>query len=127
MVGVMDCPGLFEDEEFGYVMTREMVMVANMINEEGGFEMNRDHDGWMRTQTTSRDWLSDTSGSRGDDKQRTQAIVDYRIAEPGIIQVQWARLGPWVSEHQTSRPSPKGVAVEHRVTYDVRYAVAEVT
>ncbi|KAH6871146.1 hypothetical protein B0T10DRAFT_500808 [Thelonectria olida] len=120
MTGVMLCPTAFQPFDFGDITSREIVMVANMTEEHGSFEMTRDHTGWMRTQTSNRDWFTDQP------RLSINAVVDYRIVEPGKVQIQWARLGPWASNDCDGDSSIKSEPVARRLTYEMHYAVAEV-
>jgi hypothetical protein len=89
-------------------------MVASMTEEQGDFFMTQDRDGWYRVGTTGTLWF---------DKTGERAVVDYRAPEPGKLQIQWARQGDWF----TSTGSNESEPVAHRLTYEMRYAVAEVT
>ncbi|KAF7557905.1 hypothetical protein G7Z17_g215 [Cylindrodendrum hubeiense] len=119
MLGAFDCQRAFQplDLHSGDLTSRESVMVANLTIENGPFEMTRDHAGWMRTQTSNKHWF-------GDGAKQDHAVVDYRIVEPGIVQIQWARHGPWLSDDNDSGSIPKSVPVTQRLTYNIRYAVA---
>ncbi|KAI5459241.1 hypothetical protein BGZ63DRAFT_321267, partial [Mariannaea sp. PMI_226] len=124
MVNRIECPALFEDDENGYLVTREMVMVANMTKEPGNFTMTRDHSGWLRSQASSHEWFQTSDAFSCDGKQRTEALVEYRIPGPGTVQIQWARFGDELLDNQLNS---NGLPVESRVTYHMYYAVAEVT
>ncbi|KAH7124438.1 hypothetical protein EDB81DRAFT_912848 [Dactylonectria macrodidyma] len=120
MVGTLDCQSLLDPLSLkgGTLVSREVVMVANLTNEEGSFQMARDHDGWMRTQTSNKFWLGEENKGDGG------AVVDYRIAEPGKVQIQWARQGSWLCEDGNGESNLKMTPVVRRVTYTIRYAVA---
>ncbi|KAH6975820.1 hypothetical protein EDB80DRAFT_740259 [Ilyonectria destructans] len=126
MAGEMWCPTAFQPFDFGDITTREIVMVANMTEEHGSFEMTRDHTGWMRTQTSNRHWFSDQPRLSLNAVEEGRAVVDYRIVEPGKVQIQWARLGPWASNDCDGDSGIKSEPVARRLTYNMHYAVAEV-
>ncbi|KAH8686374.1 hypothetical protein BGZ61DRAFT_422899 [Ilyonectria robusta] len=117
--GVLDCQSVLRPLalDMGVLTTREIVMVANLTNDDGSFEMTRDHNGWMRTRTSNKDWFDEETS-------QDRAVVDYRIVEPGKVQIQWARDGPWFSDDPNAKRISEGSAVARRITYDVHYAVA---
>lgn len=98
----------------GSILSRDMVMLAAMKEEDGEFTMQRDDDAWFRVDTASTQWFS-TAGEN--------AIVEYRISKPGAVQIQWAKSGEWLI-NQSSPIDSEPVA--SRLTYEMRYAVAEV-
>ncbi|KAH7131574.1 hypothetical protein B0J13DRAFT_610690 [Dactylonectria estremocensis] len=109
---------LFDETDWGQVYNREVVMVAEKSEEKSTFTMASNHTGWTRVQTSNRTWV-------GEDEP-AQAVVDYRIVEPGKVQIQWARLGCWFSGDCDSDKNTTSQSVAHRLTYTMRYAVAEV-
>ncbi|KAF7557977.1 hypothetical protein G7Z17_g261 [Cylindrodendrum hubeiense] len=121
MVGTLDCQAISESLslDLGVLSSREIVMVANLTNDEGPFEMTRDHDGWMRARTSNRYWFAEDDG-------QYRAVVDYRIVQPGNVQIQWARDGSWLSDDDKSEGASKSAPVVRRVTYNISYAVAMV-
>jgi hypothetical protein len=113
LVGWANCSGLFHSQDHALLVTREIVMIANMTEEVGEQPFMTSAQGeWARVETLSTAWFAGSN---------VRAVVDYRIAEPGKVQVQWARLGSW--KYDTSGTQRQ--RVERRVTYDVFYAVAE--
>lgn len=107
MAGWANCSGLFRPRENGYVISRETVMVANMTEEQGDFVMTSNSTGWMRTETSNNHWLNSTG----------HAVVDYRVLEPGRVQIQWTQAGSWLND-----PAQSTLAA-HRLTYSLHYAV----
>ncbi|CAH0043002.1 unnamed protein product [Clonostachys rhizophaga] len=115
MAGWARCSSiLFNRVDSGYIYSREVVMVANLTEEEGDSFMGANDKGWIRQRTSSWRWFSDPP---------RPAVVEYRIVKPGQIQIQWARLGTWFSD-PTSTIRAK---VQRRLSYNIRYAVAEVS
>lgn len=113
MVGRASCSSsksgyIFYPDDSGYLLTREMVMVAQMTEDEGDFFTTQDTDGWQRIETSTEGLF--------DPPQR--AILEYKVVEPGNLQVQWARRN-----HSSDRFREP---VVQRVTYKMRYAVAQV-
>ncbi|KAH7127478.1 hypothetical protein EDB81DRAFT_951088 [Dactylonectria macrodidyma] len=109
---------LFGSTDWGQLYSREVVMVAEKTEEKGSFTMSANHTGWTRVQTSNRTWV-------GEDKP-AQAVVDYRIVEPGKVQIQWARVGCWFSGDCDNDNNATSQSVAHRLTYTMHYAVAEV-
>ncbi|KAF7552676.1 hypothetical protein G7Z17_g4170 [Cylindrodendrum hubeiense] len=119
MAGVwQDLSFLFQHSDSGQVYTREIVMVANKTEEDGSFFMTANYTGWSRTQTSNRTWIGESDSA--------EAVVDYRIVEPGKVQIQWARLGCWFSGDCTGSSDSTRQRVAHRLTYTMHYVVAEV-
>ncbi|KAH7136861.1 hypothetical protein B0J13DRAFT_677663 [Dactylonectria estremocensis] len=114
MVGVLDCRSVQDPLrlDVGSLLGREIVMVANLTDEKGSFNMTKDHGGWMRTYTSSRFWL-------GHGEVEIPTVVDYRIVEPGKVQLQWAQRGSWLDDD-----GPESTPVFRRVGFTIRYAVA---
>ncbi|KAH7125964.1 hypothetical protein EDB81DRAFT_810233 [Dactylonectria macrodidyma] len=114
MVGALDCRSAHDPLrlDVGSLVDREIVMVANLTDEKGSFSMAKNHDGWMRTQTSNSCWL-------GNGEEKIPTVIDYRIVEPGKVQLQWARRGSWLDgDGEESTP------VFRRVGFTIRYAVA---
>ncbi|RMJ07168.1 hypothetical protein CDV36_013230 [Fusarium kuroshium] len=99
---------IFYPDDSGYLLTREMVMVAKMTEEEGDFFITQNTSGWQRIETSTEELF--------DPPQR--AILEYKVIEPGNLQVQWARRN---HSSDTFREP-----VVQRVTYKMYYAVAQV-
>lgn len=97
----------------GNITSREVVVVADMSEDQGNFTMSKDEHDWFRIQTLKKGWFNGTG---------EPAVVDYRVLEPGKVQVQWAPLGPWLTDEVSTEPGQ----VTHRLTYDMHYSVAEV-
>ncbi|KAH6876410.1 hypothetical protein B0T10DRAFT_585528 [Thelonectria olida] len=120
------CPDTFQPLGWGWVYTREVVMVANITEEKGDFVMRRNHSGWERAITSNNAW--------SDYPEWTfpgRAAVDYRVVAPGKAQIQWARLGSLSSdlcdsESEDDCDSAATQPVARRLTYTMHYAVAEV-
>lgn len=113
MVGWANCSGLFSGQDHGVLVTREIIMVANMTEEGREVFMTSEQGNWARIETSSGGWIPGSS---------ERAVVDYRIAEPGKVQIQWARSGNWKDDAAGTQRQQ----VERRLTYDMYYAVAEV-
>lgn len=78
--------------------------------------MSRDDEGgWYRVRT-SEDILPEKQDGQ-------KAVIDYQILEAGKIQIQWAPLGPWLTEKGSVEHTQQ---VSQRWTYSVKYATAEV-
>ncbi|KAH7119306.1 hypothetical protein EDB81DRAFT_815978 [Dactylonectria macrodidyma] len=112
MVGWANCSGAFHVLDEGFVLTREMVMVANMTEDADEHFVTSEQGDWSRTEGSSG-WINGSS---------SRAIIDYRIVEPGQVQMQWAEMGSWMDDSSGTERQ----RVERRLTYDMRYAVAEV-
>lgn len=93
-------------------MTREVVMSAILREYSAGFFMDNEG-GWVRTESSTGGWINGSSD---------RAVIDYRITEPGNVQIRWGRWGSWVTDSSGTQKPP---AVERQVTYRMRYAVAE--
>ena len=98
----------------GWIVSREVVAVANMTEEVENFTVSGDEDGWFRVQNRGNGWFNDTG---------EQAVLDYRVLEPGKFQIQWTRMGLWA----TDAAAAKRAEIAYRLTYSVNYRVAEVT
>lgn len=113
MVGWANCTGLFNGQDHGVLVTREIIMVASMTEESGQVFMTSHQGEWARIQTSSQGWINGSNA---------RAVIDYRIVEPGKVQIQWTKPGSWTEDAAGSQAQP----VERRLTYDMNYAVAEV-
>lgn len=103
-----------QGQVLGDVACRQVVAVANLAEDEGNFTMSRDGGGWYRARTLDDAWSGHS---------RQKAVVDYRILEPGKIQIQWAPLGPWLTDEGSAEQTQQ---VSQRWTYSVKYATSEV-
>ncbi|KAM6518982.1 hypothetical protein FALCPG4_012640 [Fusarium falciforme] len=112
MVGWANCSGAFHVLDEGFVLTREIVMVANLTEDANEHFVTSEQGGWSRTEGSSG-WIK---GSR------SRAIIEYRIVEPGQVQIQWAKMGSWINDSSGTERQ----RVVRRLTYDMRYVVAEV-
>lgn len=99
----------------GWITSREVVAVADLTEEQGNFTMSRDEGDWFRVQTLGENWSNDT--------QQQRVIVDYRALDRGKVQIQWAPLGPWLTDDDAANQTQQ---VTQRVTYNMYYATAEV-
>jgi len=116
MTSLANCTGTFHLLDEGRVVSREVVLVANLTEDEGSFTMTSNHTGWSRIPTSNRNWFNNSD----------RAVVDYRANGPGEIQIQWARLGPWYNGTSEGSQSSESKAVARRLTYHLHYAVAEI-
>lgn len=98
----------------GVIVSREVAAVASVTDDIGSFEMSRNESDWHRTETLGTGWP-------GIDDQR--AVVEYRILEHGKIQIQWAPLGPWLTDDESDNTEQ---SVTQRITYSIHYTTAEV-
>jgi hypothetical protein len=80
-----------------------------MTEEEDSFVMTSDKGDWERIKVDN--WIANASN-----------IVDYRVRNPTQMQIQWAPLGEWYTNLELDMSQK----VLSRVTYEVRYATAEV-
>lgn len=101
-------------DALGDITARQVVAVANVIEDEGSFTMSRDTDDWYRAQTLGDVWSGRT---------RQKVVVDYRILEPGKVQIQWAPFGSWLTDEGSAEQTQQ---VAQRWTYSMNYATAEV-
>lgn len=106
--------GTLSSKALGKVTVRQKIMVAIMKEEKGNFTMARDEDGWHQVPTKGSFWLST-------DITDDRAVVAYRVLD-GKVQIQWAKLGPWYIDQASVDTAPVIV----RLTYEMRYAVAEI-
>jgi len=112
MVGWADCGDVFDVHDEGMLYTREIVMIANLTEEQDGDAfMGADHPGWLRGATPSPNWA--TNKTQG-------AVIDYRISQPGKVEIQWAENGTWVNDSSLNQP------VVQKLTYNIHFAVAVV-
>ncbi|KAL7759856.1 hypothetical protein ACKLNR_009946 [Fusarium oxysporum f. sp. zingiberi] len=114
MVGHANCFSTSRADQFypgdvGTLHTREVVLVANGSVGKGDFYMTEDPGDWHRMETTSTNWF---------DPPR-RALVEYRLAEFGSLQIQWAKKPNKSSESWR-------IPVEHRSLYKMELATAEV-
>ncbi|KAK3684017.1 hypothetical protein B0T22DRAFT_501352 [Podospora appendiculata] len=109
MVGWADCNNALHTFESGWIYTREIVAVANKTEEDGEFFMAADPSDWTRVKGLGRLWIN-----------TAEAVVDYRISSPGILQIQWAQNGSWLNDGSQKQP------VGRRITYSISLAIAEV-
>lgn len=109
LVGEMTCDQEPQGFSAGILTTYELVLVANMTEEEGSFIMTNDKGDWERIKVDN--WIVNAS-----------SIVDYRVRNPTQMQIQWAPLGEWYTNSELDMSQN----VLSRVTYEVRYATAEV-
>jgi hypothetical protein len=101
-------------EAYGYITTREVAAIASVANDTGNFKMSRNESDWHRAGTVKKQWP-------GIDNE--PAVVEYRILEHGKIQIQWAPLGPWMTDDNADELVHD---VIQRVTYTMQYTTAEV-
>ncbi|KAM5354477.1 hypothetical protein ACJ41O_001124 [Fusarium nematophilum] len=109
-VGLAD-PNLYGLDATGFIYSREIIMVAKLSEEPGPFVMVRDDASPLQTETSNVEWF-------GTDLT-APAVVEYRIVDPGKVQIQWAKADD--DPDEDGRQS-----VAHRLTYTMRFAVAEV-
>ncbi|KAF6523891.1 hypothetical protein HZS61_012390 [Fusarium oxysporum f. sp. conglutinans] len=114
MVGHANCFSTSRADQFypgdvGTLHTREVILVANGSVGKGDFYMTEDPGDWHRMETTSTNWF---------DPPR-RALVEYRLAEFGSLQIQWAKKPNKSSESWR-------IPVEHRSLYKMELATAEV-
>jgi hypothetical protein len=114
MAGVIDVQRRWGDTLSGDIVTREMVLVATLEEEQGNSRISRDEDGWFRTVSPSTHWVNKTGAG---------VVIDFRLLDPGTVQIQWADAGPWLT---SSASSTESAAVASRLTYKMHYGVAEV-
>ncbi|KAH6880700.1 hypothetical protein B0T10DRAFT_581244 [Thelonectria olida] len=96
------------------LFTREIVLVAKMTEDGGVFTMEQNDPDWTEAISYGYAWFDESRPS-------SRAGVQYRVPFEGQVQVQWARIKPWLDEG-----FEKALPVERRVTYKMRFAVAEV-
>jgi hypothetical protein len=114
MVGLANCSGVFHALDSGTLLTREVVMIATEEGTSYGRANVTSNPGeWMRAESSTAGWFNESS---------ERAVIDYRIAEPGTVQIQWARRGSWADDGSGTQQQ----RIEWRVTYRIRYAVVEV-
>ncbi|KAK3361795.1 hypothetical protein B0T24DRAFT_537809, partial [Lasiosphaeria ovina] len=89
MVGLAECGGTFQDSDLGNLYTREVVMLANRTDEVGEFVMTADQQDWARVVNV----ITGDPTSVG----RNGLVLDYRMADTGGIQIQWAEMGSWLA------------------------------
>ncbi|KAI9155578.1 hypothetical protein HJFPF1_08164 [Paramyrothecium foliicola] len=109
LLGKIPCFSYPEKYRIGGFITQELVVVANMTEDTGVFQMRRDKGDWERLQIGN--WTLGTTG-----------VVDYRIEHATRMQIQWAPVGEWLTNSVTNISQP----VHRRLAYEVRYATAEV-
>ncbi|CAH0052243.1 unnamed protein product [Clonostachys solani] len=97
----------------GTLTSRQTVMVANMTIDEGDFRMRRVADGWNRIDSGINILIGEL---------RPRVVIEYRVGDPGTLQIQWAKHGEWLTNDSADPSEP----VIQRITYDMHYAVAEV-
>ncbi|EXA33669.1 hypothetical protein FOQG_15472 [Fusarium oxysporum f. sp. raphani 54005] len=119
MTSLANCTDTFHLLDAGRVVSREIVLVANLTEDEGSYTMTSNHTGWSRIQTSNRNWFNNSAKS-------DRAVVDYRVNGQGEIQIQWARLGPWDNSASEDSRSSESEPVARRLTYNMHYAVAEI-
>ena len=112
MASWADCSGIFHPLDDGMLVTREVVMFAELEESHSGFSMTSKQGEWIRAESSTGGWFNGSN---------ERAVVDYRIVEPGEVQIQWARRGSWVDDGSGGQQEP----IEQRLTYVMRYAVAE--
>ena len=108
MAGWANCNGLFDPRDWGVLITCEVVMVATLEENYTGFSMTNEG-GWVRTESGAGGWFHGSSD---------RAVIDYRIPEPGRVEIRWGKWGSWVDDGQEA-------PAERRLAYKMRYAVAE--
>lgn len=99
----------FKYRETGYIITRELALVANGSAPEGEFTMTEDEGEWQRTEISN--------SSIFDPPQN--AIIEYRMSQFAELQIQWAKApedssGTWE------------VPVVNRSQYNIDMAVVQV-
>lgn len=116
MVGLGTASGYLTamSEARGVMTSREVVAIASVTDDIGNFIMSRKRGDWYRVETLGTQWPG--VGDR-------QAVVDCRILEHGSIQIQWAPLGPWLTDDNLNEIDQK---VTQRLTYTVHYTTVEV-
>ncbi|KAK0714141.1 hypothetical protein B0T26DRAFT_649758 [Lasiosphaeria miniovina] len=112
MVDLADCGGVFHDSDVGSLYTREIVMIAKINHEIGESVMTADHQGWTRIENVTTDQPANVS--------KLEMVFDYKIADTGSVQIQWAETGSWLINNSGPRP-PIG-----RINYSAHLAVAVV-
>jgi hypothetical protein len=114
MTGIMNCSTNRFLSVNGDLVTREVVLVANMTEDEGLFSIANNTNGWRRTTSSGFAWFDSS-------QPESRAVVDYHMPRADKVQIQWAKLAPWLdSSYEEKLP------VVRRITYTIHYAVAEV-
>lgn len=109
MTSLATCPELFGEGMNGIIWSREITMVASREDELNSRPSTQNVSDWMQTETTNLEWFEDGSS--------VPAIVDYRIVDPGKVEIQWTKG----DEDQDEDEPP-----ERHLMYTMRFAVAEV-
>lgn len=102
------------DAARGWITTREVILMANLTEEEGDFTMAKDEGDWFRIQTLGGNWTDVTD---------QRVVVDYRVVDFGKVQIQWAPLGSWLTDENSANQTQQ---VTKRITYSMHYTTAEV-
>ena len=100
--------GKLRDQRSGDIISREIVMIASLKEQKSHNIMTDGDNSWHRVTTPSTQWFSSTSEA---------ALVGYRVPKAGTVQIQWARQSNLTDSTMEAT----------RVTYDIRYGVAEVS
>ncbi|KAM7193884.1 hypothetical protein V8F33_007570 [Rhypophila sp. PSN 637] len=117
MAGWADCGDTFNVQDEGMLYTREIIMVADQQKtsvEEGDAFMSTNHTGWFRGESSSPNWVSNGP------KQSQGVIIDYRISEPGTVEVRWAENRDWAHNGSLKQP------IAQRLSYNVHLTVGVV-
>ncbi|CAG9947241.1 unnamed protein product [Clonostachys rosea f. rosea IK726] len=105
--------GYFGSTGQGNMTFREIVLVSELMKEQKDFYMTESLTNWYRVESQSQHWLSS--------EMEEAAVVEYRVPEPGKMQIQWARTGNWIKNSDGGSQR-----VHRRLNYTMQYAVAEV-
>ncbi|KAK4218892.1 hypothetical protein QBC37DRAFT_274285 [Rhypophila decipiens] len=119
MAGWADCGDIFDAQDEGMLYTREIIMVADQQKtsvEDGDTLMSTNNTGWLRGESSSPNWFS--NGTKPSQSQGV--VIDYRISEPGTVEIRWAENGDWVQNGSLKQP------VAQRLTYNVHLTVGVV-
>ncbi|EAQ91632.1 hypothetical protein CHGG_03567 [Chaetomium globosum CBS 148.51] len=112
LAGWANCSGSFGTLDRGFLVSREIVMVANVTEDNTPNFLTSAVGNWTRVEG-GVGWI------RGG---TSRAVVEYRIQRPGQVQIQWAEAGSWVNDPSDTKVKP----VITRLTYEMRLAAAEV-
>ncbi|KAM7222513.1 hypothetical protein V8F06_002007 [Rhypophila decipiens] len=116
MVGWADCGDTFDVQDEGMLYTREIIMVADQREtsvEDGEAFMSTNHTGWLRGGSSSPKWASNGT------KQSQGVVIDYRISEPGTVDIRWAENGTWVHNGSLKQPIAQSLSYNVHLTVGV--------